>query len=74
MPNHLCSINPEPATDIPGIDMLHGTEMGFDGPTNVGVEGAPKHQYCFSEEEKVRRPEFASKKNPDRLCVTHHYR
>ena len=60
-------LNPEPAPDIPGIDMLRGAEMGFNGPTNVeGVEGAPKHQYCCSEEEKVRRPEFASKKNPDR--------
>ena len=60
-------LNPEPAPDIPGIDMLRGAEMGFYGPTNVkGVEGAPKHQYCCSEEEKVRRPEFASKKNPDR--------
>jgi hypothetical protein len=60
------SLNPEPAPDIPGIDMLRGAEMGFYGPTNVeGVEGAPKHQYCCSEEKKVRRPEFASK-NPDR--------
>jgi len=60
-------LNPEPAPDIPGIDMLQGAEMGFYGPTNVeGVEGAPKHQYCCSEEEKVHRPESASKKNPDR--------
>jgi hypothetical protein len=59
-------LNPEPAPDIPGIDMLRGAENGFYGPTNVeGVEGAPKHQYCCSEAEKVRRPEFASK-NPDR--------
>ena len=55
-------LNPEPAPDIPGIDMLRGAERGFYGPTNVeGVEGAPKYQYCCSEEEKVRRPEFASK-------------
>ena len=58
-------LNSEPAPDIPGIDMLRGAEMGFYGPTNVeNVAGAPKHQYCCSEEEKVRRPEFSSK-NPD---------
>jgi hypothetical protein len=55
-------LNPEPATDIPSIDMLCGAETGFNGPTNVeGVEGAPKHQYCCSEGEKLRWPEFASK-------------
>ena len=48
--------------------MLRGAEKGFYGPTNVeGVEGAPKYQYCCNEEERVRRPEFASKK-PD--CPT----
>ncbi len=58
-------LNPEQAPDIPGIDMLRGAEMGFYGPTNVeNVAGAPKHQYCCSEEDKVRRPEFSSK-NPD---------
>jgi hypothetical protein len=58
-------LNPEPAPDIPGIDMLRGAEIGFFGPTNVeSVAGAPKHQYCCSEEETVHRPEFPSK-NPD---------
>jgi hypothetical protein len=55
-------LNPEPAPDIPGIDMLRGAEMGFFGPTNIeNAVGAPKHQYCCSEEEKVRQPKFASK-------------
>jgi len=58
-------LNPEPAPDIPGNDMLRGAEMGFYGPTNVeNVAGAPKYQYCCSEEETVRRPEFALN-NPD---------
>ena len=40
-------LNPEPAPDIPGIDMLRDAEKGFYGPTNVeGVEGAPKYKRC----------------------------
>ncbi len=63
---HWVILNPEPAPDIPGIDMLRCAEMGFYGPTNVkNVAGAPKHQYCCSEEEMVHRPKFASK-DPDR--------
>jgi hypothetical protein len=58
-------LNPDPVPSMPGIDMLCGTQTGFYGPTNVkNVAGAPKFQYCCSEEEKVRRPEFVSK-NPD---------
>jgi len=62
---HWVILNPDPAPSMPGIDMLRGAQTGFNGPTNVeNVAGAPKFQYCCSEEEKVRRPEFVSK-NPD---------
>ncbi len=55
-------LNPEPAPTVEGFDMLCGAEEGFFGPTNQdNSEEAPKHQYCCSEAEKIRRPEFASK-------------
>ena len=55
-------LNPDPAPTVEGIDMLHGTEAGFFGPTNQeNAVGAPKFQYCCREGEKIHRPEFASK-------------
>ncbi len=54
-------LNPDPAPEIVGIDMLRGMQDGFFGPINIeNVVGAPKHQYCCREEKKVSRPEFAS--------------
>ncbi len=54
-------LNPDPAPKIDSINMLCGAQVGFFGPTNIeNVVGAPKHQYCCREEEKVHRPEFAS--------------
>jgi len=39
-----------------------GAEEGFFGLTNKeNAVGAPKFQYCYREEDKIRRPEFASK-------------
>jgi hypothetical protein len=59
-------LNPDHAPKIDSIDMLHGTQVGFFGPTNIeNIVGAPKHQYCCREEEKVHWPEFASK-DPNR--------
>ena len=58
-------LNPDPVADIEGIDMLRGAQHGFFGPTNIeNAVGAPKWQYLCREEEKIRRPQFASKKNP----------
>ena len=58
-------LNPDPAPSVPGIDMLRGAQEGFFGPTNQeNAVGASKSQYCCREEEKIRRPEFASK-TPD---------
>ncbi len=55
-------LNPEPATTVKGFDMLCSAEEGFFGPFNQdNAEGAPKHQYCCSEVEKICWPEFASK-------------
>ncbi len=55
-------LNLEPAPTVRGVDMLCGTKEGFFRPTNQeNAEGAPKYQYCCSEEEKICRPEFASK-------------
>jgi hypothetical protein len=45
--------------------MLRGAQEGFFGPTNQeNAVGASKSQYCCREEDKIRRPEFASK-SPD---------
>jgi hypothetical protein len=45
--------------------MLRGAQEGLFGPTNQeNAVGASKSQYCCREEEKIRRPEFASK-TPD---------
>jgi hypothetical protein len=58
-------LNSEPAPAVPGFDMLRGAQEGFYGPTNQeNAVGAPKFQYCCREEDKIRRPEFASK-TPD---------
>ena len=58
-------LNPDPAPSVPGIDMLRGAQEGFFGPTNQeNAVGASKSQYCCREEDKIRRPEFASK-SPD---------
>ena len=55
-------LNPNPATDIEGINMLHGAQHGFFGPTNIeNAKGAPKWHCLCREEEKVCHPEFASK-------------
>jgi hypothetical protein len=60
-------LNPDPVDDIEGIDMLRGAQHGFFGPTNIeNAVGAPKWQYLCREEEKIRRPQFASKNNPAR--------
>ena len=60
-------LNPDPVADIDGIDMLRGAQHGFFGPTNIeNAVGAPRYQYLCREEEKIRRPEFTSKKNPGR--------
>jgi hypothetical protein len=59
---HWVILNSEPAPTVRGVDMLCGAEEGFFGPMNQeNAEGAPKYQYCCSEEEKICRPEFASK-------------
>ncbi len=61
-------LNPDPAPKIDGIDKLGGAQVGFFGPTKIeNVVGASKHQYCCWDEEKVRRPKFASK---DPNCPT----
>ncbi len=58
-------LNPDPVTNIDGIYMLRGAQHGFFGPTNIeNAVGAPRYQYLCREEEKIRRPEFTSKKNP----------
>jgi hypothetical protein len=45
--------------------MLRGAQEKFFGPTNQeNAAGASKSQYCCREEEKIRRPKFASK-TPD---------
>jgi hypothetical protein len=55
-------LKPEPAPTVRDVDMLRGAKEGFFGPINQeNVEGAPKYQYCCREEEKICRPEFASK-------------
>jgi hypothetical protein len=55
-------LNLEPAPTVRGVDMLHGTKERFFGPTNQeNAAGAPKYRYCCREEEKICRPEFASK-------------
>ncbi len=60
-------LNPDPVADIDGIDMLRGAQHGFFGPTNIeNAFGAPRYQYLCREGEKIRCPEFTSKKNPGR--------
>ena len=55
-------LNSEPAPTVEGIDMCRGAEEGFFGPTNKeNAAGAPKFQYICREEDKIHRPEFASK-------------
>jgi hypothetical protein len=54
-------LNLDPTPSIPGIDILCGAQEGFFGPTNQeNAVGNSKSQYCCREEEKIRRPEFAS--------------
>jgi hypothetical protein len=50
------------APSVDGVNMSCGAEEGFFGPTNTeNAEGAAKLQYCCRKEDKIRRPEFASK-------------
>jgi hypothetical protein len=55
-------LNPEHAPTVKGIGMRHNTKEGLFRPTNQeNAKGAPKFQCCCREEDKICRPEFASK-------------